>query len=75
MVQTNSLKGLFVERGLSYAEVAKAIGVSESTMNRRMKSHIFGSDEIQKLIELLGISQEKATSIFFPDSHTKDEAL
>lgn len=55
MVQTNELKAAMVRKGLSQAEVAKAIGVSNKTFCDRMKKKIFGSDEIEIMIDLLEI--------------------
>lgn len=75
MIQVNKLKALFVENGLSYKDVANEIGISEATMNRRMKTNIFGSDEIQKMVNLLKLSKDVAIDIFFPEFSTKSEAL
>lgn len=75
MIQVNKLKALFVENGLSYKDVANEIGISEATMNRRMKTNNFGSDEIQKIVNLLKLSKDVAIDIFFPEFSTKSEAL
>lgn len=63
MIAINKLKAKFVERGLTQAAVAKAIGLSERTMVSRIKSGVFGSDEIDKMIEVLCI--ENPSEIFF----------
>lgn len=63
MVQTNELKAAMVRKGLSQADVAKAIGVSNKTFCERMKQKVFGSDEIEKMIDLLEI--ENPMFVFF----------
>ena len=55
MVQTNELKVAMLRKGLTQADVAKAIGVSNKTFSDRMKKKIFGSDEIEIMIDLLEI--------------------
>lgn len=56
MLDRNALKAEFVRNGMSQKEVATAIGMSEGTMIRKMKSGAFGTDEAQKMIELLNIT-------------------
>lgn len=63
MVDTNKLKGIWVSQGLTQGEVAQKIGLSSRVMTSRMSKHWFGSDEIEKLIELLDIREP--APIFF----------
>lgn len=56
MIMKNELKGLIAKNGLSQADVAKAIGITPKTFYTKMKIGIFGSDEIQAMIDLLHIS-------------------
>ncbi len=63
MVDTRALRGIWTGRGYTQAQVAKEIGVKPNTMTRRMKTGVFGSDEIEKLIVLLNI--EDPMNIFF----------
>lgn len=63
MVDTNKLRGIWVSKGLTQSEVAKSIGLSERVMTTRMQKKWFGSDEIEKMIKLLDISEP--TPIFF----------
>lgn len=63
MVDTNRLKGIWVSQGLTQGEVAQKIGLSSRVMTSRMAKRWFGSDEIEKLIELLNISNP--SPIFF----------
>lgn len=55
MVQTNELRAAMARKGLTQGEVAKHIGLSNKTFCDRMKKKVFGSDEIEKMIDLLEI--------------------
>ena len=63
MIKTQVLKGLIVQKGLSQAKMAKIIGITPKTFYDKMKSGVFGSDEIEIMINELEI--ENATEIFF----------
>ena len=63
MIKTDKLRGLIVERGLSQSDVAKAIGIVPKTFYEKMKIGVFGSDEIEAMIELLKI--EDPMAVFF----------
>lgn len=63
MVDTNRLKGLIVENEKTQEEVARYIGITPKTFYLKMKRKVFGSDEIEKMIELLNI--DDPTPIFF----------
>lgn len=68
MVRTDKLRGIIAERGKSQAEVANMIGITPKTFYEKMKNGVFGSDEIQKMIDLLGI--ENPIEIFFAQEVT-----
>lgn len=63
MVDTQKLRGAIVSAGLTGEEVAKLIGITPKTFYQRMKKRVFGSDEIEVMIEVLNI--EDPMSIFF----------
>ena len=63
MVDTKRLKGVIVANGKTQKEVAKHLGISEKTFYTRMKNGVFGSDEIEKMIDYLKI--DDPISIFF----------
>lgn len=63
MIKTDKLKGIIVENGLTQMEVAKQIGIAPKTFYEKMKNGVFGSDEIQIMIDILHI--EDPVSIFF----------
>lgn len=62
-MKINALKGCIASKGLTQSDVAKAIGVSQSTFSRKMKTGSFGLDEAQRLIKFLKI--RNAADIFF----------
>lgn len=61
-MNTAKLRGIIAERGFSQREVAKQIGISEKTFYSKMKNGVFGTDEADRMIELLKI--EDPASIF-----------
>ena len=63
MVDVNKLKSIIVLREKTQAEVAKYIGISSKTFYLKMKKGVFGSDEIEKIVEYLDI--EEPIPIFF----------
>ena len=63
MVDTNKLRGLIAERGLTGGQVAKKIGISDKTFYSKMKTGAFGVDEANKMIMVLNI--ENPCEIFF----------
>lgn len=63
MVDTNRLRGIIAEKNTSQRKVAAAIGITEKTFYSKMKTGIFGTDEAQKMVDLLGI--ENPGEIFF----------
>lgn len=68
IVDTDELKGIIAKRGLSQAKVAKMIGITPKTFYERMKVGIFGSNEIQIMINNLNI--ENPMEIFFVNQVT-----
>ena len=63
MINTNKLMGKIVENGYSQTDMAKAIGVTPKTFYAKMKAGVFGSDEIEIMIDKLQI--EDPMAIFF----------
>ena len=63
MIQVNKLRGLIAEKGLSQKDVAERIGITPKTFYEKMTRGVFGSDEIEVMIELLDIDDPAA--IFF----------
>lgn len=63
MIKTDELRGEIAKNGLSQSDVAKMIGVTPKTFYEKMKNGVFGSDEIEIMIEKLNIQDPMA--IFF----------
>jgi len=63
MILVHDLLGLMAKKGLSQADMAKRIGVTPKTFYTKMKKGVFGSDEIEKMIQILDIKDP--ARIFF----------
>lgn len=55
MVATDKLRGIIYERGTSQRKVASELGMTEKTFYSKMKKGVFGTDEVEKMVELLNI--------------------
>ena len=64
MIDVNALRGEIAKAGESQVSVAKAIGITPKSFYEKMKKGVFGSDEIEIMIELLKIKEPLV--IFFP---------
>lgn len=66
MIKVNELKGIITARGYSQKDVANKIGIAPKTFYEKMAKGVFGSDEIELMINFLDI--ENPVDIFFaPD--------
>jgi len=63
LIDTNKLKGVIVMNGKTQEDVAKHLKMTPKTFYLRMKKGVFGSDEIEKMIDYLKI--DDPVSIFF----------
>lgn len=63
LIKINELRGIIAKNGFSQSDVAKMIGVTPKTFYEKMKNGVFGSDEIQIMIDELNI--ENPIAIFF----------
>lgn len=63
MIKTDELRGIIAKRGFSQSDIAKKIGITPKTFYEKMKVGIFGSDEIQVMIDVLKI--DNPAEIFF----------
>lgn len=63
MIRVNELKGVIVKNGYTQCDMAQKLGISPKTFYSKMRKGIFGSDEIQKMIDILQI--EDPIHIFF----------
>lgn len=63
MIKTDELRGVIAKNGYSQSDIAKMIGITPKTFYEKMKNGVFGSDEIQIMINNLHI--EDPMAIFF----------
>lgn len=68
MVNSNKLKGLIVSKGLTQKDVAEKLNMTPKTFSLKLKKGVFGSDEIEMMINLLDISDP--VPIFFANNVT-----
>lgn len=62
-MRRDELLGIIKARGLTQAEVAEHLGITSKTFYEKMKRGVFGSDEVDKMIDFLKI--EDPMWIFF----------
>lgn len=62
-LRRDELKGIIVSKGKTQKDVADYLDMSEKTFNTKLKNGIFGSDDIDKMIDFLDI--EDPMWIFF----------
>lgn len=63
LIDVNKLKGSIVSAGKTQTDVAKRLGITPKTFSIKLKKGVFGSDEIEVMIDYLSI--EDPLSIFF----------
>lgn len=74
MIDTASLRAEMARYGITQKQMAKFIGISPRTFSNKMKSGVFGSDEIEQMIQILRIKDP--VSIFFAQQVTyKDTSV
>ncbi len=67
MVNTDKLRGKIVERRMNIDSVATAVGITPSTLYRRLNGGggAFTIEEADKIASLLDLSAEELNNIFF----------
>ena len=68
MIDTKALKLAIVSHDLTQKEVAEHLGMVPKTFYAKMKKGVFGSDEMEGMIELLSL--ENPCEIFFANKVT-----
>jgi len=63
VIAVNELKGKIIAKGYTQEKIAEALGITPKTLSLKLKRGVLGSNEIEKLIEILAISDPMA--IFF----------
>lgn len=62
-MRRDELLGIIKARGLTQADVAEHLGITSKTFYEKMKRGVFGSDEVDRMIDFLKI--EDPMWIFF----------
>lgn len=62
-MKRNELRALIVAKGLTQQEVAHMLGITPRTFYTKMKKGVFGTDEAEKMIDILEI--KNPSEIFF----------
>ena len=65
MIRADLLNGEIARAGFSRATLAEKIGMTPKTFYAKEKKGVFGSDEIERIVEICKI--EDPMRIFFPD--------
>lgn len=63
MINTAELRGVIAKNGKTQSDVAKMLNITPKTFYMRMQKGVFGSDEIQVMIDELHI--DNPMEIFF----------
>lgn len=71
MIRTDLLRGKFAEKRMSQMQIARMLGITPKAFYDKMKRGVFRSDEMQKMIDYVGI--ENPVDIFFaPEVDSQD---
>ena len=66
MVNREKLKGKIVENGLTQEQLAGTLGMAVATLNYKVNNKSeFKASEIKKLAEILYLTNEEVSNIFF----------
>lgn len=69
MVNTNKLRGRIMEQGLTIGGLAPMVGLSPSTLGRKIKNHAdMTLGEVESIRCVLNIPPERVMEYFFVDS-------
>lgn len=68
MILINELKGKILAKGYTQKKIAEEIGITPKTFSEKLKRGIFGSDEIEVMIEKLEL--KNPMEIFFANEVT-----
>ncbi|MBE7041663.1 MAG: helix-turn-helix transcriptional regulator [Ruminococcaceae bacterium] len=66
MVNTNKIRGRIMEQGLTIGSLASIIGISPSTLGRKIKNHAdMTLGEVESIRDILKIPPERVVDYFF----------
>lgn len=68
MVNTNKLKGKIVEQGFTFARLAQKVGVSPSTLGRKIRNvSDLTLEEVERIRYILNIPPNRIMEYFFSE--------
>ena len=70
MVDTQTLAGIIVSKGKTQKDVAHHLGMAPKTFYSKMKKGVFGSDEMEGMIDFLEMEMSVAIPVFFAKNVT-----
>ena len=66
MINTNKLRGRMVEKGLNFGSLASMIGISPSTLGRKIRNKAeMTLGEVEAIRDILNIPPERVIEFFF----------
>lgn len=63
MIATDEIKGLIRAQGMTQADLARLMGLHETTLSRKLNRGVLNSNEIEAMISILKI--KNPAEIFF----------
>ncbi|MBQ4518338.1 MAG: helix-turn-helix transcriptional regulator [Clostridia bacterium] len=68
MVNTNKLRGRIVEQGLTFGSLAMKVGISPSTLGRKIRNvSDMTLEEVERIRDVLGIPTNRIMEYFFTE--------
>ena len=65
VLDVQKLKGKIIEKGKSIEGVSTELGINPATFYRKLKNNSFEIGEADKLVDILSLTGEEASAIFF----------
>lgn len=67
MTNMNKLKGILKEKNITQEEVAKNLHIDRTTFRRKLRREgmTFTVEEVQKITNFLGLTEQEVLDIFF----------
>lgn len=75
MVNKNRLRGAIASKGYDQKGMAEKIGISARAFSRKINVGAFGSDEIDKMIDILDIKDPKELDAIFFDGKVTSKVI
>lgn len=71
------LRAKMLEKGITYEAMASSLGIDVSTFYRKLKAEgtTFTVGQMHRIVEILGLTNEEASSIFLWKNSQKCESM